>query len=299
MISVFGHLNPDSDSICCAIVVSDWLNFCGQSATAYRLGELNPETEFILSQAHCPSPPLLEHNITGKPVWLVDFSDLEQGPENLDKSQVIGLIDHHRLGSLMTTEPLDAWIRRVGCCATLVFDIVTRTSGYQLSESHALLLLGAILSDTVAFQSPTTTEQDRQTAHRLSQIANVDPDIFIIKLLDAKTDISGLSIERLLQKDEKNYLIGDYKLILGQIEVSDFHTIEDKVPALSQEMEKRAHTEGLDFYVLMITSLFSSQSRLYFSQNNPISQLPVTIENMLSRKKQLVPWLTQKLNADK
>ncbi|MFV0550267.1 MAG: manganese-dependent inorganic pyrophosphatase [Limnobaculum xujianqingii] len=299
MISVFGHLNPDSDSICCAIVVSDWLNFSGQSAMAYRLGELNPETEFILSQAQCLSPPLLEHNITGQPVWLVDFSDLEQGPENLNKSQVVGLIDHHRLGSLITTEPLDAWIRRVGCCATLVFDIVTRTPDYQLSPPHALLLLGAILSDTIAFQSPTTTKQDRETAHKLSLIAKVDLDTFIIKLLNAKTDISGLSIERLLQKDEKNYLIGEYKLILGQIEVSDFHAIENQVPALQQEMEKRAQSEGLDFYVLMITSLFSSQSCLYFSQKNPISQSPITIENMLSRKKQLVPWLTQKLNADK
>ncbi|AWH87288.1 manganese-dependent inorganic pyrophosphatase [Limnobaculum parvum] len=299
MISVFGHLNPDSDSICCAIVVSDWLNFTNQPATAYRLGELNPETGFILSQAQCPSPPLLEHNIAGQPVWLVDFSDLEQGPENLNKSQVMGLIDHHRLGSLITTEPLDAWIRKVGCCATLVFDIVTHTPGYPLSQSHALLLLGAILSDTIAFQSPTTTEQDRQTAHKLSQIAKIDLNAFRIKLLDAKTDISGLSIERLLQKDEKNYLIGDYKLILSQIEVSDFHAIEPQLPALKQEMEMRAQSEGLDFYVLMVTSLSSSQSCLYFSQNNPISQSPITIENMLSRKKQLVPWLTQKLNADK
>ncbi|MBK5142250.1 manganese-dependent inorganic pyrophosphatase [Budviciaceae bacterium BWR-B9] len=299
MISVFGHLNPDSDSVCCAIVVSNWLNVTGRPATAYRLGELNPETEFILSQAQCASPPLLEHNIANQPVWLVDFSDLEQGPENLNKSQVIGLIDHHRLGSLITTEPLDAWIRRVGCCATLVFNIVTHTPDYQLSPSHALLLLGAILSDTVAFQSPTTTEQDKQTAHQLSQIANVDLDSFTIKLLDAKTDISGLSIERLLQKDEKNYQIGDYKLILGQIEVSDFYAIENQLPALQQEIEKRAQSEGLNFYVLMITSLSGSKSRLYFSQNNPITQSPITIENMLSRKKQLVPWLTQKLNADK
>ncbi|AKJ42154.1 manganese-dependent inorganic pyrophosphatase [Pragia fontium] len=297
MISVFGHLNPDSDSICCSIVVSDWLNATGRAATAYRLGELNPETNFLLAEAQCIAPDLLEKNVAEEDVWLVDFSDLEQGPTGLSKSNVIGLIDHHRLGSLITAEPLDAWIRKVGCCATLVYDIVSQTDGYQLTPAHSLLLLGAILSDTVGFQSPTTTAQDRLAAQKLAELSHVDLHEFTLRLLNAKTDISGLSIPRLLQKDEKNYVINDKKLILAQIEISSFAAIEDKISAIAEEMEKRAKHEGLDFYVLMVTSLSTSQSQIYFSADNPISQTPVTFDNMLSRKKQLVPWLNEVLNT--
>lgn len=295
MISVFGHLNPDSDSICSTLVVTDWLNFLNKNAIAYRLGEINPETLFLLTEARLQPPALLNDNIEGKDVWLVDFSELEQGPAGLDKSNVIGLIDHHRLGSLVTAEPLDAWIRKVGCCGTIVFDIVSKQAGYTLSPSHALLLLGAILSDTVGFQSPTTTEQDRIAADALTAICGVNLADFTLKLLNAKTDISGLSIERLLQKDEKNYTIGNHKMVLAQIEVSNFAAVENKITELKAEMERRVISDKLDFYVLMVTSLSTSQSQIYFSKNNPVSQTPVIMENTISRKKQLLPWLTQAL----
>lgn len=295
MISVFGHLNPDSDSICSTIVVTDWLNFLNKNAVAYRLGEINPETQFLLTEANQQPPALLTHSIEGQDVWLVDFSELEQGPAGLDKSNVIGLIDHHRLGSLVTAEPLDAWIRKVGCCGTLVFDILSKQGGYTLSSSHAILLLGAILSDTVGFQSPTTTEQDRLAAEALTTISGVNLADFTLKLLNAKTDISGLTIERLLQKDEKNYTIGSNKMILAQIEVSNFAAVEDKITQLKVEMEKRVITDALDFYVLMVTSLSTSQSQIYFSDHNPVSKVTLTMDNMISRKKQLLPWLTQAL----
>ncbi|WP_159566324.1 manganese-dependent inorganic pyrophosphatase [Budvicia diplopodorum] len=295
MISVFGHLNPDSDSICSALVVTDWLNFLNRNAVAYRLGEINPETQFLLTQANLQPPTLLSHDIEGQDVWLVDFSELEQGPTGLEKSNVIGLIDHHRMGSLITAEPLDAWIRKVGCCGTIVFDIVSNQAGYTLSSAHSLLLLGAILSDTVGFQSPTTTDQDRTAAEALAVSANVNLADFTLSLLNAKTDISGLSIERLLQKDEKNYTIADNKMILAQIEVSSFAAIDDKIADLKAEMEKRVVTDKLDFYVLMVTSLSTSQSQIYFSNHNPVSQVPVLMENTISRKKQLLPWLTRAL----
>ena len=112
MLHVFGHKNPDSDSICTALVTADWLNRQGRQAQAYALGEPIAETRFILETAGVDAPPLLQGSVANKSVFLVDFSELEQGPEGLAEADVQGLIDHHRIGTLITRGPLDAWIRQ-------------------------------------------------------------------------------------------------------------------------------------------------------------------------------------------
>lgn len=109
MFHVFGHKNPDSDSICTALVTADWLNRQGRPAQAYALGEPIAETHFILETAGVEAPPVLTGSVAGKPVFLVDFSELEQGPEGLAEADVQGLIDHHRIGTLITRGPRAQW----------------------------------------------------------------------------------------------------------------------------------------------------------------------------------------------
>ena len=139
MLHVFGHKNPDSDSICTALVAADWLNRQGRWLRTYALGEPIAETRFILETAGVAAPPLLQGSVANKEVFLVDFSELEQGPEGLAEADVQGLIDHHRIGTLITRGPLDAWIRAVGCSATVLLELM----GYDtLSRAQARLLLG-------------------------------------------------------------------------------------------------------------------------------------------------------------
>lgn len=164
---VFGHKNPDSDSICSALVVADWLNHLGKPAVAFRLGDLTPETRYILAAAGVQAPALLKGDLRDRKVWLVDFTDIEQGPASLLDSDVVGVIDHHRLGTLVTRNPPDVWVRAVGCCATVILQILTTEKPMPLNAAQATLLLGAILSDTVALSAPTTTEQDRLAVTRL------------------------------------------------------------------------------------------------------------------------------------
>lgn len=296
MIYVFGHLNPDSDSICSALVTADWLNYRGLTASAWRLGELNAETQFILEQAKVAAPPLLEQDLTGEKVWLVDFSEFEQGPTSLPTSEIIGLFDHHRLGSLTTNGPFDAWIRAVGCCATVVLQVLLTENGFHLNNSQATLLLGAILSDTLGLKSPTTTEDDRVAVHHLAILAGVTLETFLQQLLAAKANIQGLSANRLLTKDEKTYTIGKYKVTLSQIEVADDSALEAIMPELLAEMEHLASNESVDLYVTMVTSLAAFHSTIYFSPNTIIDPTPVVMENVVSRKKQLLPWLTDQLS---
>lgn len=139
-------------------MVADWLNHLGKPAVAFRLGELTPETRYILAAAGVQAPALLTDDLRDRKVWLVDFTDIEQGPASLPDSDVVGVIDHHRLGTLVTRNPPDVWVRAVGCCATVILQI----KPMPLNAAQATLLLGAILSDTVALSAPTTTEQDRR-----------------------------------------------------------------------------------------------------------------------------------------
>ena len=172
-------------------MVADWLNHLGKPAVAFRLGELTPETRYILAAAGVQAPALLTDDLRDRKVWLVDFTDIEQGPASLPDSDVVGVIDHHRLGTLVTRNPPDVWVRAVGCCATVILQILTAEKPMPLNAAQATLLLGAILSDTVALSAPTTTEQDRRAVTRLRAISHVDYDAFTTGLLAAKTDLSG------------------------------------------------------------------------------------------------------------
>lgn len=295
IIHVFGHRNPDSDTICSALVVADWLNYTARPARPFRLGELTPETRYILQVAGVAQPDLLHDDLTNKKVWLVDFTDVEQGPLTLPDSDVIGIIDHHRVGTIVTKNPPDVWIRAVGCCATVILTILTTESPMPLSAAQAILLLGAILSDTVALSGPTTTPRDRESVAILRDIAGVDYDAFVAGLLAAKTSLEGQSAAQLLHRDAKNYQIHGVSLLLAQIEVRDMSDINPHLPGLKQEMERAKREMGLEMVVLMLTNITHRHSILYFSPNDLIRSHQVSLPGMTSRKKEILPWLTDRL----
>ncbi|ERH74227.1 DHHA2 domain-containing protein [Serratia marcescens] len=292
---VFGHKNPDSDSICSALVVADWLNHLGKPAVAFRLGELTPETRYILAAAGVQAPALLTEDLRDRKVWLVDFTDVEQGPASLPDSDVVGVIDHHRLGTLVTRNPPDVWVRAVGCCATVILQILAAERPMPLSAAQATLLLGAILSDTVALSAPTATEQDRLAAERLRAIAHVDYDAFTAGLLAAKTDLSGQSAAQLLHRDAKNYRIQSVSLLLSQIEVRTMSDIDPLLPALQQALEHAKQEAGLEMAALLVTDITCRRSTLYFSPNRVLDIRQVSLPGMTSRKKEVLPWLTRQI----
>lgn len=291
-IYVFGHRNPDSDTICSALLVADWLNHTGRAARPYRLGELTPETRYILKMAGVAQPELLTEDLTGKTVWIVDFTDTEQGPPSLPDSNIIGIIDHHRLGTLMTKNPPDIWVRAVGCCGTVILHILTKESPMPLTPEQATLLMGAILSDTVALTGPTTTPQDQEAVSQLREMAGLDYDDFVSGLLAAKTDITGQPASVLLHRDAKDYQLHGISLLLSQIEVRDMEDITPHLPALRQEMNHTRQTNGQDLVVLIVTDITNHHSVLYFSDNNITDIKQMSLPGMTSRKKEILPWLT-------
>lgn len=295
MLHVFGHKNPDSDSICTALVTADWLNRQGRQAQAYALGEPIAETRFILETAGVDAPPLLQGSVANKSVFLVDFSELEQGPEGLAEADVQGLIDHHRIGTLITRGPLDAWIRAVGCSATALLELM----GYDtLSRPQARLLLGAIISDTFNLTSPTTTARDRAAVNALLPLADLALEPFAQTLLERRTQIGDAPMTELLVADEKAYQIAGYKLYVSQICVMDPAPIHTRQTELAQAMQDRLEQDELDAYVLMLTDLAKGGSLLYFASNGILPEQPTHLAGAVSRKKEALPWLTQYLSSD-
>ncbi|AMO54341.1 inorganic pyrophosphatase [Endozoicomonas montiporae] len=302
MIQVVGHSNPDSDSICSALAAAEWLKVSrGEEAVAVSQGEITGETAFILNEAGVEAPVLCE-NVEDQKVWLVDFTDLGQGPEGLDKADIMGVIDHHRLGDLTTVNPLEMWIWPVGCSSTILFNLF-RMENVKIERSVAVLMLGAIISDTVAFRSPTCTDKDREAAQQLAEEAGISLYDFADRLLRAKTNLDGLTIESLVDRDLKQYAINGANVVVGQVEIASFEQVEDKIEALDAELQARCEQKGFKLASLMLTDITTSTTRLLVKGEwaeklkSDSDDRWVQMEDTLSRKKQAWPWMQKVLAA--
>ncbi|MHA6613163.1 manganese-dependent inorganic pyrophosphatase [Photobacterium damselae] len=300
MIQVVGHKNPDSDSICSALVCTALLKARGLEATAIRQGELNRETQHILEIAGVAAPEL-RTSVAGEKVWLVDYSDLTQAPDDLAEAEVVGIVDHHRLGDVMTINPLEAWIWPVGCTCTVLFNLF-KIEGHEITRELALLMMSAILSDTVGFASPTCTQKDKDAVAELAAIAGIeDLDAFIKALLIAKTDIAGLTAAQLVEKDLKGYPFNGRDVVVGQIELATLEQVEEMIEELEADLQRRCDEEKLAMAALMLTDITTSTTRLLYKGewNNILDQHAndgmLMMENTLSRKKQGWPWLQEVL----
>ncbi|OXX73673.1 manganese-dependent inorganic pyrophosphatase [Vibrio sp. V19_P1S1T109] len=300
MIFVVGHKNPDSDSICGALVAAELLKARGLEATPVRQGEINRETQHILATAGVDQPEL-RTSVAGEKVWLVDYTDLAQAPDDINQAEILGIVDHHRLGDVMTVNPLEAWIWPVGCTCTILFNLF-KMENAPITRPLAILMMSAILSDTVGFASPTCTPKDKEAVLALAEIAEVeDLDAFIKALLIAKTDIEGLSAAQLVEKDLKAYPFNGRDVVVGQVELATLEQVDGMIDAIQADLVRRCEEEGLAFAAVMLTDITTAQTRLLYTgewaeklakheQNGMLM-----MENTLSRKKQGWPWLQAEL----
>ncbi|SHG90451.1 manganese-dependent inorganic pyrophosphatase [Ferrimonas marina] len=301
MIHVFGHQSPDSDSICSAVLAAHWLNARGKDAQAFRPGEASRETQYIFDQAGLELPALLDKPLKDESIYLVDFCEAEQGPADLDEARLVGLVDHHRMGTLTSRGPLEAWMMPLGSTASVLFELF-QIHQVSLSKAHATLMLGALLSDTVGLKSPTTTERDVELVDLLAPIAEVNVEEFTAGLLVAKTDLDGMSVDQLLDKDVKSFEFGGKSLTVAQLELADFAQTDAFEADFVTTLEARVAASGIDVAVLMLTNIRSEQTRLLAA--GPAAQMlkdakggEMLFEKCLSRKKQMLPWLNQVFTA--
>lgn len=295
-----GHIIPDSDSVCSAISLAYLLNKIGRPAAAARQGELNPETKFILDKFGFEAP-VLKTSFVGDELFITDYSDIAQAPQELDKTTIVGIVDHHKLGDITTSAPLECWIRPVGCTNTIVKEMYDYHK-VEIPQNIASIMLCAILSDTVIFKSPTSTPIDLQVVRELAKIAKIeDFGALGMEMFKVKSEVIGTPIRELVMRDYKNFDMHGFKVGVGQLEVVDgsvFDSIKDELMA---DIKKVKEENNLHTVALLLTDIMKEGSEILVTSddtsifekafNCKLVDNKIWLDGCLSRKKQIIPFL--------
>ncbi len=238
-------------------------------------------------------------------VILVDHNERGQAVEGLEAAKVIAIIDHHRLGGIQTSDPIFTLQEPVGSTATIVANMC-RHRGVTLTPAIAGLLLSAVLSDTVLFKSPTCTQRDRETAAALAKIAGVDIKEYGMAMLKAGSGIGNMSPQEIAKNDMKEFQFGDHHVVIGQLSVMDTEEVMAMKDTLVKAMQDVCEKEGYDMSLLMVTDILQESTELLFTPTGPTGLLAkafkqtdlenrnfITLPGVMSRKKQVVPPLTE------
>ena len=299
-ILVVGHKNPDTDAIVAAIAAAALKSALGEPALARAQGEPNAETRFVLKRFGFEPPPV-QTEFVGRRVILVDHSDTAQAPDDLAKAELVGLYDHHKLGDVQSEEPLELVVMPVGSTATVLQELFEQRR-VSIDPKLAGIMLGAILSDTRIFRSPTSTARDQEAARMLASRAGVDDmEEFGREMLTAYNEhMRSMSDQSLLAIDLKVFLMGKAKVGISQIEAFDIDFLKARLDGLRQAMASEVRRGGLQAMVLAITDVDRQGSILLAvgPQAKRASAALGIVEDMgswksgvMSRKKQLVPPL--------
>lgn len=303
---IFGHKNPDTDAISSAIIMADFEQQTGNTeATPYRLGEVGPETQFALNQFKVDAPELLNDNLADQNVILVDHNEFQQSADSIADATIQHVVDHHRISNFETAAPLYYRAEPVGCTATILYKMY-KERGFEISPKIAGLMISAIISDSLLFKSPTCTEEDVQAAEALKAIADVDLESYGLEMLKAGASTSNKSATDLLTMDAKSFNMGDYTTRIGQVNAVDIDEVFERQEELEKEMLETSANEKYDLFVLVVTDIINSNSKILVvgpekdkvgtafnvELNNGTAFLP----GVVSRKKQVVPQITEALN---
>ncbi len=259
-ICVTGHKRPDSDTVGSAIGYAALLRQLGYDARAVVLGDINTETKYILDAAGLETPALLE-DASGRNMILVDHSEYTQSAEGLEDARIISIIDHHGDGSVTTGNQLVYDARPLGSTATIIW-IRYRNYGLEPDRQTALVMLGSVLSDTVNFQSNTTTTADREAVAALGKLAGIsDIDAFYQDMYKASLSYGDMTDEQIFLSDYKEYEGGGTKYGIGVISVYD----EADARALAERMRKvmTEATPEVDMVFVQISALHDDVSFVY------------------------------------
>lgn len=299
---VFGHKSPDTDTITSAIVYSNLKKELGVEAEAVRLGEINKETEYVLSYLQQDVPRFIDKvDPETEQVVLVDHNEFQQSVDNIKDIKIIEVIDHHRIANFETADPLYFRAEPVGCTATILLKLF-KEHNVEVSKVNAGLMLSAIISDTLLLKSPTCTDEDVAAAKELSNIADLDMETYGLDMLKAGTDLSDKTVAELLQMDAKVFTMGAAKVEIAQINAVDVESIYENQSELEEGIQSIIDEKELDLFLLVVTDIINSNSEalaLGNAKENVEKAFHVTLENnraflegVVSRKKQIVTSLT-------
>lgn len=304
MIKIFGHLAPDTDATCSALIWAWYLNEVQKKpAQAFVLGEPNSEALFVLKRWEVKTPDLLGDLSADDEVVIVDTNNPGELPDNINNAHIAEIIDHHMLaGGLKTKGPIKITIRPVASTATVMSWLIGRDLD-NAPRAIKGLILSCVLSDTLEFRSPTTTPTDRALADKLATELGLNISDYAAEMFAAKSDISHLSDGELLRLDSKKYETGGKSFRVSVLETTAPGVVMNRKASLMASMAEVAAEDAVDQVLLFVVDILREEATLLIpnelvknlAENSfgvKISGDTVVLPGVVSRKKQIIPSLT-------
>lgn len=303
---IFGHKNPDTDTICSAIAYADLKKRLGWNVEAVRLGSVNGETQFALDAFQAEAPRLVETVANEvKSVILVDHNERQQSASDIEQVRVAEVIDHHRIANFETSGPLHYRAEPVGCTATILKKMY-KENGITIEKNIAGLMLSAIISDSLLFKSPTCTQEDVAAARELAEIAGVDAESYGLEMLKAGADLSDKTISQLISLDAKEFQMGGFKVEFAQVNAVDVNDVLSRQAELEDALATIISEKGLDLFLFVVTDILNNDSvgialgraahAVEKAYNVTLVDNKAVLKGVVSRKSQIVPVLTDIFN---
>ncbi|WP_113912059.1 manganese-dependent inorganic pyrophosphatase [Roseovarius dicentrarchi] len=300
---VFGHTSPDTDSTGSPIVWAWYLNqIKGIDAKPVLLGEPNTEAAFMLKHWRLETPDIIDDVEDGQAVVIVDTNNPSELPGNIANADIRGIIDHHRMvGGLETLAPVEIRIEPLACTATIMWKMIGKHMA-QAPDGVKGAMLSCILSDTLEFRSPTTTDEDKAIAHDLAGDLGIDIGDYAAQMFAAKSDVSAFSDAELLRMDSKEFEMPGAKLRVSVLETTAPQVVLDRKDSLMQSMQTVAAEDGVDQVLLFVVDILNEEATLLIP-NDMVKSLAeksfgvtpagdtVVLPGVMSRKKQIIPSL--------
>lgn len=303
-IKVFGHKGPDTDSTGSPIIWAWYLNEVrGVAAEAKLLGEPNTEALFVLKRWNLEKPEIIDDVTADDTVVLVDTNNVAELPPSINEANVIEIIDHHALqGGLKTAGPITITIRPLACAATILHDLMGDDAAKMPNDIKGAML-SCILSDTLEFRSPTTTDHDQALAESLAKSLNVNIPDYAAEMFAAKSDVSAFSEAELLKMDSKLFDVGDQKFRVSVLETTSPASVLSRKDALIAAMPGVAAEDRADQVMLFVIDILNEEATLLIPNDTvktvaeksfgaTVTGDSVILPGVMSRKKQIVPNLT-------
>ncbi len=302
-VQVFGHKSPDTDSTGSPIIWAWYLNeIKGVAAEAKLLGEPNTEAAFLLERWNLDKPEIIADVADDQAVVIVDTNNPAELPANINGADVQAIIDHHKLvGGLETKGPIDITIRPLACTATIMYDLIGDDMA-KMPEAIKGAALTCILSDTLEFRSPTTTDHDRAVAEKLAAELGIDIAGYAAEMFAAKSDVSSFSDAELLRMDSKEYAVEGTKFRVSVLETTAPAVVLDRQASLMETMTTVATEDGVDQVLLFVVDILNEEATLMVpndlvkavaekSFGVTVEGASVVLPGVMSRKKQIIPNL--------
>lgn len=281
--------------------------------TTFKVTEKTEDIKGIMGQKRYRDFPILDLdgsyigmisrrnllNLRKKQVILVDHNEASQTVDGINYADILEIIDHHRIGTLETLEPVFFRNQPLGCTATIIYQMY-QENGVEIPKNIAGLLMAAIISDTLMFRSPTCTAVDQAAAERLSDICGVEIEEFAIDMFSAGSDMSSRTAEEIFNQDRKKFQVNEHSFIVSQINSMNTIELEEVKEKLVPYLEEKFSSLDVEMCYVMLTNIVKEDTELLcFGEKakevaRSAFQLPEVMEDIIlkglvSRKKQLIP----------